>query len=429
MAWNSTYNSRAGHFTLKIDEFVYTNKAAVSFTQERNLVDTLNKFQLELIDDGSSDFQDIEGVILSGLTSIQLSYGSSLDNMLEFQGFAYDFQPTFFADRVKLTLVGYCTKVTPGVKASAYGHYYKLDWSPMIPLRRNYKKNWVLFQDQSYIFERDSAESNVVKIEEEKYIESYDKQYKNDLDIMEEYLNTFAGKYLDFFSAKDLYNLAMEYIKTGKDSSYSFLNTGFSSSNISSWWEVSNARISYLALEEAKARYNFYENAYNMYFNKYAKGSFNVKIMDKLRSLDNAMFSELCLDGNKSKSIAMPIPDVFVQWDGILPKSIWKDNKWQPDFKSLAGTMCDVVAFALNLWCEGAETGKESDDKEDHPVTLAMDKKWGYRDGHDTNAKGENGRIRVLAMPNATFICVSDAKEIAEAHWGSMTGSGTFEGV
>lgn len=439
MAWNSTYQSRAGLFTLTFFSpskpntlYDYTFNAAVSFSQERNFADTLNKFSLDIVDDGSKDFAGLENIVLSGITSIRFTYGVGTDNMVSWSGFVYDYTSAFFGQKVKLTLIGYVT-LAHSTSNDYVGHYYRLDWSPMIPYRVNFKQGWDLFQTSNYVYQRDGSTQEVTKITEERFLSKYqsdfDKALKQAAKDMNNggvskdnkwwevwnHIGNFLGNIGDGFKdEEDWEDLIMKYLEDkdkGNTSAYAWI---YDMKFFMDSWGGS-AEYYWDLLQKAKERYQLYVSLYDSYFSKYKAGSFSTNF--DVEKLNNAVFSRFPNIGGEftsSRQILMPVPDLFIQWDGILPKVDWIDGEWKIVTDSLLGTLNDVTAFGLKL--------EPLSNKKNHDITptvsLAMSGKDKYRDGDDN--------VRVLKMNNATFICVSDAKSLAEKRWGKFTGDSDF---
>lgn len=423
MAWNSTYESRAGLFTLTFvspqdskKTFDYTFTAAVSFTQERNLTDTLNKFSLDIVDDGSEDFHGLENIILSGITGIRMTYGVGTDNQISWSGFVYDYSSTFFGQKVKLTLIGYVTLNYNNLDDYA-GHYYRLDWSPMIPYRTDFTKPWDLFQTSDYVWQRDGKDVEITKIKEEDFLQTYKDAYNEAIKSEAKYLNDTAFV-LDFArSSEDLEGAFRAYIESNKQTNKQVYWSlfGLWQPYTMKWVDengyITSSWSTYHALEEAKNRYQLYESLYDSYFNRYKKGNFAVDF--DITKLKNAVFSPFPSNFNSSRQILMPVPDLFIQWDGILPDtSFTTGTGWEINYDSLLGTLNDVTAFGLK--CEMVP-GTYSDTDEDDKPTVALK---GTEDEYKT--------VRILKMNNATFICVSDAKALAEKRWGKFTGGSDF---
>lgn len=413
MAWNSTYESRAGLFTLTFvspqdskKTFDYTFTAAVSFTQERNLTDTLNKFSLDIVDDGSEDFHGLENIILSGITGIRMTYGVGTDNQISWSGFVYDYSSTFFGQKVKLTLIGYIT-LSHNNSNDYAGHYYRLDWSPMVPYRTNFKKSWDLFQTSDYVWQRDGKDAEIAKIDKDDFLKTYQDDYEDALDRVADHLEGYWATFWDK-SWSWYRNAADEYYRTGKNV------------NIVPWihgdidikddnYTNANKRY-YEALKKAQDRYQLYETLYDSYFNRYKKGNFAVNF--DVTQLKNAVFSPFPSNFSSDRQILIPVPDLFIQWDGILPTSAHVDGKWKINSDSLLGTLNDITAFGLS--CEMVP-GSYTNGDEDDPPTIAL-----------KGDEDEYGTVRILKMNNATFICVSDAKALAEKRWGKFSGESDF---
>lgn len=422
MAWNSTYESRAGLFTLTFvspqdskKTFDYTFTAAVSFTQERNLTDTLNKFSLDIVDDGSEDFHGLENIILSGITGIRMTYGVGTDNQISWSGFVYDYSSTFFGQKVKLTLIGYITLSHDNLNDYA-GHYYRLDWSPMIPYRNDYSREWDLFQTSDYVWQRDGNDVEITKITKEDFLDSYKDAYNEAVESDAKYLNDTAF-ILDFArSSEDLEGAFKAYIESNKK-----INKQVYWSILGLWqpytmkWVDENGYITsswraYRELQEAEKRYQLYESLYNSYFNRYKKGNFAVDF--DITKLKNAVFSPFPSNFSSDRQILIPVPDLFIQWDGILPEATYQDKKWKINYDSLLGTLNDVTAFGLT--CE-LVPGTYSDSDENTKPKVAL-----------KGVQDQYLNTRILKMNNATFICVSDAKALAEYRWGKFTGEADF---
>lgn len=422
MAWNSTYESRAGLFTLTFvspqdskKTYDYTFTATVSFTQERNLTDTLNKFSLDVVDDGSEDFHGLENIILGGITAIRMTYGVGTDNQISWSGFVYDYSSTFFGQKVKLTLIGYITLSHNRLNDYA-GHYYRLDWSPMVPYRNDYSRDWDLFQTSDYVWQRDGNDVEVTKIEKEDFMEPYKSAFSDAVESDAKYLNDKIF-ILDFVRTSDDLEGAIEaYItsnkKTNKQVYWSIL--GLWEPYTMKWVDdngyIYSSWVKYKELQEAEKRYQLYETLYNSYFNRYKKGNFAVDF--DITKLKNAVFSSFPSNFDSGRQIKIPVPDLFIQWDGILPEATHQEGKWQINYDSLLGTLNDITAFGLV--CEMVPgTYSDSDDKTKPKVALKGNKDQ-YRN------------TRILKMNNATFICVSDAKALAEYRWGKFTGNSDF---
>lgn len=422
MAWNSTYESRAGLFTLTFvspqdskKTFDYTFTAAVSFTQERNLTDTLNKFSLDIVDDGSEDFHGLENIILSGITGIRMTYGVGTDNQISWSGFVYDYSSTFFGQKVKLTLIGYITLSHNNLNDYA-GHYYRLDWSPMIPYRNDYSREWDLFQTSDYVWQRDGNDVEITKITKEDFLDSYEDAYNDAIKSEAKYLNDHAFK-LDFArSSEDLEGAFKAYIesnkKTNKQVYWSLF--GLWQPYTMKWVDengyITSSWSAYRELQEAEKRYQLYESLYNSYFNRYKKGNFAVDF--DITKLKNAVFSPFPSNFSSDRQILIPVPDLFIQWDGILPEATYQDKKWKINYDSLLGTLNDVTAFGLK--CE-LVPGTYSDSDENTKPKVAL-----------KGVQDQYLNTRILKMNNATFICVSDAKALAEYRWGKFSGEADF---
>lgn len=415
MAWNSTYESRAGLFTLTFvspqdskKTYDYTFTATVSFTQERNLTDTLNKFSLDIVDDGSEDFHGLENIILSGITAIRMTYGVGTDNQISWSGFVYDYSSTFFGQKVKLTLIGYIT-LSHNRSNDYAGHYYRLDWSPMVPYRNDYSRDWDLFQTSDYVWQRDGNDVEITKIDKDDFMDSYEDAYNEALDKAAEDLESYST-WNDWRNKKWYREAVIKYVEDGKD--IGIANFGsIKISNGSPYWSA-EAKRRYGEIEEAQKRYQLYEALYNSYFNRFKKGNFAVDF--DITKLKNAVFSSFPSNFDSSRQILIPVPDLFIQWDGILPEATYlkTEKKWVINYDSLLGTLNDVTAFGLT--CEMIPGTYSDSDSETKPKVALKGNKDQYRN------------TRILKMNNATFICVSDAKALAEYRWGKFSGEADF---
>ena len=418
MAWNSTYESRAGLFTLTFVspqdsrvQYQYTFDATISFTLDRNLTDTLSKFSLDVVDDGSKDFHGLENIVLSGITGIRVSYGVGTDNQISWSGFIYDYTSTFFGQKVKLTLIGYLTLCSNHLDDIAE-HYYRLDWSPMVPYRTDFTHPWTLFQTSDYVWQRDSDNAEITKLKEEDFLNSYETAYEDAVHNDAKYLNDVPFKLDPTHSTTDLEEAIRKYIESNKKEKPSVYygswiyditwvdENGYIYSSLKTWNE----------LQEAKKRYQLYESLYDAYFSRYKKGNFSINL--DISKLNNVVFSVFPSNFNSTRQIYLPVPDIFIQWDGILPKPAYVDNKWEINYDSLLGTLNDITAFGLK--CTLVPSSVDNSDSTKEPTVIL--------DG----VKDSDGNVRVLKMNNATYISVSDAKAVAEKRWGKMSGEADF---
>lgn len=417
MAWNSTYESRAGLFTLTFVSpsnnklYDYTFNATISFSLERNLTDTLSKFSLDVIDDGTENFHGLENIVLSGITGIRVSYGVGTNNQITWSGFIYDYTSTFFGQKVKLTLIGYLTLCNNRLNDYA-GHYYRLDWSPMVPYRNDYTRDWNLFQSADYVWQRDSDNAEITKISSETFLKTYEKAYSNALESDAKTLNDGPFVLDPIHDKNDLKNAIKKYLesdKTERPAVY-YMSWIYDIKWVDNNGYIVSSERAYKDLQEAKKRYQLYETLYDSYFSRYKKGNFAVNF--DITKLDNAVFSQFPSNFNSNRQILLPVPDIFIQWDGILPEAAYVDNKWVINNDSLIGTLNDVTAFGLD--CDFIPNTVNNSDKNSKPTIILKGKKDCY------------GNVRILKMNNATYICVSDAKALAELRWGKMSGDADF---
>lgn len=161
MAWNDVYqDDNALHLVImaggrKYDFSKRSNGAiGVDLKVERKIGDTLSKFSLGIIDDGSDDYIQFERVILNKFTNIEVEYGNSSKNKCKCTGFIVDYQPVFFGPSSKLTVTGYLTRKKAGTPEQSSAYTYYIDWTPLIGKRKNNKKNWDEIYNGNFSFKK-----------------------------------------------------------------------------------------------------------------------------------------------------------------------------------------------------------------------------------------------------------------------------------
>lgn len=163
MAWNDVYkNDNAVHLMITIGGYQYnfsTNGNGAVGTDikvERKIGDTLSKFSLGIVDDGSDDYIQFERVVLNRFVSIEISYGNSTQSLLHFSGFVVDYQPVFFGSSSKLTITGYLTRKQKGLPDQTSPYLYYIDWVPVVGKRKDDTKDWDDIYNGSFSFQADS---------------------------------------------------------------------------------------------------------------------------------------------------------------------------------------------------------------------------------------------------------------------------------
>ena len=150
MAWNDVYqDDNSIHLVITVGGYRYNfnnnGYVGTDLKVERKIGDTLSKFSLGVIDDGSDDYIQFERVILNRFVTINIEYGNSSKNISKYTGFVVDYQPVFLGPSTKLTVTGYITRQTAGNTSSVTNvspYIYYIDWAPLVGARKDTRGDW-----------------------------------------------------------------------------------------------------------------------------------------------------------------------------------------------------------------------------------------------------------------------------------------------
>lgn len=386
MAWNDVFvDDRAVHLLITIGGHKYNFKNGTDIKVERKIGDTLSKFSLGVIDDGSDNYIEFERVLLNRFVNIEIEYGNSSKSKCKYTGFVVDYQPVFFGPSTKLTVTGYLTRKQAGLPDQTSPYLYYIDWAPLVGKRVDVEKDWDDIYNGRFSFDHDSYENSlkdeqiVSKEEAQRRIEELQSQVSTiDWDTEKRTIanivlnnlknpstfNTINNKLnygsYGYFGAAEvngefrqltanditgvevtedgsiyvLFNggQVMDYTYADDDAQGSFtvLNT----------YELEEAGLSYL-LGDAVKRINNYVNQDEANMEMYAS-------LMTLAGLDtygnaaetyfqvghvpwdydliskykgNIIFSKFTHPKDSRRSIARVVPDLFIEWDKDLPTS------------------------------------------------------------------------------------------------------------
>lgn len=165
MAWNDVYSNDNGvHLLVSIGGRSYNFNKAVDIKVERKIGDTLNKFSLGIIDDGTTTFQEFEQVVTNKFVNIDVAYGNSSKTISKFTGFVIDYQPVFFGTSSKLTVSGYVSRTHSGTPKLTSLYNYWINWSPLIGKRLRTNEPWALIYESTFKFNSDMVDTGESKI-------------------------------------------------------------------------------------------------------------------------------------------------------------------------------------------------------------------------------------------------------------------------
>lgn len=159
MAWNDVYSNDNGvHLLVTIGGRSYNFSKAVDLKVERKIGDTLSKFSLGIIDDGTTTFQEFEMVLTNKFVNIDIAYGNSSKTVSKFTGFVVDYQPSFLGPSSKLTVSGYVSRLHSGTKKLTSLYNYWINWSPVVGARKETNKPWAMIYDGNFRFNNDMSD-------------------------------------------------------------------------------------------------------------------------------------------------------------------------------------------------------------------------------------------------------------------------------
>lgn len=143
MAWNDVYaDDNAVHLLITVGGHKYNFSNGTDIKVERQIGDTLSKFSLGIIDDGTDGYIEFERIILNRFVNIEVEYGNSSKTLCKYTGFVVDYQPVFFGPTTKLTVTGYLTRKQTGVPDQSSPYKYYLDWTPLVGRRVYNNIDW-----------------------------------------------------------------------------------------------------------------------------------------------------------------------------------------------------------------------------------------------------------------------------------------------
>lgn len=160
MAWNDVYSNDNGvHLLVTVGGRSYNFSKAVDLKVERKIGDTLSKFSLGVIDDGTNTFQEFEQVLTNKFVNIDIAYGNSSKTLNKFTGFVVDYQPSFLGPSSKLTVSGYVSRLHSGTKKLTSLYNYWINWSPVVGARKETDKPWAMIYDGVFKFNSDMSDA------------------------------------------------------------------------------------------------------------------------------------------------------------------------------------------------------------------------------------------------------------------------------
>lgn len=160
MAWNDVYSNDNGvHLLVTVGGRSYNFSKAVDLKVERKIGDTLSKFSLGIIDDGTNTFQEFEQVLTNKFVNIDIAYGNSSKTLNKFTGFVVDYQPSFLGPSSKLTVSGYVFRLHSGTKKLTSLYNYWINWSPVVGARKETDKPWAMIYDGVFKFNSDMSDA------------------------------------------------------------------------------------------------------------------------------------------------------------------------------------------------------------------------------------------------------------------------------
>ena len=156
MAWNDVkFDDNAVHLMILIGGHSYKFNST-SIKVERKIGDTLNKFSLTVVDDGTDDYIEFERIVTSRFVNLEVAYGNSSGTMTRWQGFVADYQPAFLGSSSQLTVTGYLSRKQSGLPDQSSPYLYYMDWAPVVGKRKDETKDWDDIYNGHFSFTADS---------------------------------------------------------------------------------------------------------------------------------------------------------------------------------------------------------------------------------------------------------------------------------
>lgn len=386
MAWNDVYSDdRAIHLLITVGGHKYNFTNGTDIKVERKIGDTLSKFSLGIIDDGSNNYIEFERVILNRFVNIEIEYGNSSKSTCKYTGFVVDYQPVFLGPSTKLTVTGYLTRKQAGLPDQTSPYLYYIDWAPLVGKRVDVTKDWDDIYNGRFSFDHDSyenalkdesivtkedAQNRIKKLQDQVGIVDWDKEQATIASIVLKNLknpstfNTINNKLgygsYGFFgasydekgnfhqlTANDITGVQVEEDGTiyvlfngGQVMDYTYAEDGVGSYSVLNTYQLEEAGLTGL-LGDAVKRINAYTNqeekANEMYLNlmqlqrldtygNAADTYFQVGHVPWDYNLiskykGNILFSKFTHPKDSRRSIARVVPDLFIEWDKDIPAS------------------------------------------------------------------------------------------------------------
>lgn len=384
MAWNDVFvDDRAVHLLITIGGHRYNFSNGTDIKVERKIGDTLSKFSLGIIDDGSDSYIEFERVVLNRFVNIEIEYGNSSKSTCKYTGFVVDYQPVFFGPSTKLTVTGYLTRKQAGLPDQTSPYMYYIDWAPLVGKRIDTEKDWDDIYNGNFSFDHDSYE-NALKDEsivDENTVNAKINELQDQIDqsnnfekergiITSSFYNKLKNNSILFnklfagqsggdgkpYTQADITSVQMYEtgeifvcFKGGNANNVYTDNYGiaYDENDPSSFSQLSNNDLNSVAdlLGDALIRLNNYRRTYDS--NDSAISDVYVSLK-KLASLDtygnaadtyfqvghvpwnydliskykgNVVFSKFTHPKDSRRSIARVVPDLFIEWDKDIPTS------------------------------------------------------------------------------------------------------------
>lgn len=401
MAWNDIYqDDKAIQLSISVGGHKYYFGKGVEIKVERKIGDTLNKFSLGIMDDGTENYTQFEQIIVNRFVNIEIEYGNSSKGKSQWTGFVVDYQPVFFGTSTKLTVTGYITRKQAGLPDQSSPYLYYIDWAPVVGMRKDVEKDWDDIYNGNFSFTTDSFGEEL----DDKPIESSKEAYETLESIINQTISTYSnnqynnlknrlysqianfdwdnadyytqqlrgwdengeigkvtsiyfyydetsGRY-DLSSFYILQNNATEPIPYGEDP-FTYVPVA----SIDDWYKVLSADL-IKDLKAANDKITKYEdllwelnNATNTdTYGQAAKEFFGIghvpwdyNLMDSYQG--NILFQKFSHPNDSRRSIARVVPDVFIPWDKDLPAAPEYLTK---DGRPMSGSLDKFPDSAIN---------------------------------------------------------------------------------
>lgn len=364
-------NNQAINFSIKIADKYFNFNNGVSLNVERHMGDTMNKFQMTIIDGSSKTSENIDMLFNNGGQKIDIKYGYG-SNLVSMSGFIVDYKHTFVGDVYKLDMSGYVSlSTTKNIYAKGVNKYY-IDWGPCIPKRINEGMQWDAFytavQSSSFWVNSYLSNSNTSSDEYRKYssLKRFSKYYMQESATMQRSLE----------AEQRYYKLLEEALKNKNESEaakmeswgeQALYNIGWA---LAGWWNGS----------PTASEYNKQMEQYSANFANYARQWQDM--ISQYSAANNIVALKIV---GPAGYCYIPYPDLFILFDNSCPKDLDENQ-----------AMCDTWAF-------GIQTSWETDDKG------IVTKFWINNDWCEM-VKDE-WKLRILTANDQKYIWVGDVPQ------------------